>query len=253
MYNYITNTNFGVKKIHFLPQCQSTNDEAWKIIENDETGGNALIYTHHQTAGRGQRGNAWHSEPGKNMLFSVMVRPEKLPAMKMFSANKAVALATAASLRRLSGLDVRLKWPNDLFIGERKLGGILIETRLAGMDVEWLVAGVGINANQTEGLPPGGTSLATALGRTVPPEAWLTETGFCIIEELGKLSSPTLALKYRDLLLFLEEERSFFLDDGSEIRARIADVDEQGRLVLVDGAGGERRYAHREVRYFREG
>lgn len=256
VYNYITNTNFGGKKIHFLPQCQSTNDEAWKIVENEEFGGNALIFTHHQTAGRGQRGNAWHSESGKNMLFSVMVRPKNLSAMEMFSANKAVALACAATLRSLAGpntLDVRLKWPNDLFIGERKLGGILIETRLSGAAVEWLVAGVGINANQVQGLPPSGTSLALELGHEVDADAWLKEIGFGMIDELETLPSPALAGRYRELLLFRVQERDFVLEDGSMLRARIEDVDELGRLVLVDAAGHERRFQHREVRYFQDG
>src|SRR5688572_1227434 len=98
----------------FMPECHSTNDELARLVE---AGPSVLegttVITNNQTSGRGQRGNTWTSEPGKNLTFSFLIKPSFLPAMDQFSLNKAFSLGLLDYLRTILDSDVKVKWPND--------------------------------------------------------------------------------------------------------------------------------------------
>ena len=107
-----------------------------------------VVVAGHQTAGRGQRGNKWCSNAGENLLFSILVRPgEQLRVDKQFSLSQVVALSLHDTMR-CYGIDAKLKWPNDIYVENRKLAGILVELDYSGAFVEQAIIGIGINVNQ---------------------------------------------------------------------------------------------------------
>ena len=93
-----------------------------------------VVSARRQTAGRGQRGNGWEAEEGKNLTFSVFFRPENFRARDQFALSEAVALAVVETLAG-EGIEARVKWPNDIYVGDRKICGILIEHAVMGMNV----------------------------------------------------------------------------------------------------------------------
>ncbi len=119
----------------------------------------AVVTAAYQTAGRGQRGNGWESEPGRNLLFSMLYYPPAgLPPSRQFQISKAVAVAVAETVDRLlDGYDhpeVCIKWPNDIYVGDRKIAGILIENALqSSTRIAHSIIGVGLNVNQREFRP----------------------------------------------------------------------------------------------------
>lgn len=111
-----------------------------------------VIAADSQTAGRGQRGNSWEAEPGKNLTFSLLLEPEHIPARRQFAISRAVALAICDCLRHwLSNHadEIAIKWPNDIYVGNRKICGILIENSLQADRICRTVVGIGLNVNQT--------------------------------------------------------------------------------------------------------
>lgn len=128
-----------------------------------------MVVAREQTAGRGQRGNSWESEPGANLTFSVFVRLPEFPARRQFAVSEAVALAVADTLG-VFGVQAKVKWPNDIYVGDRKICGILIEHALMGAELMHTVIGVGINVNQKRFLSPAPNpvSMRQLLGKETP-------------------------------------------------------------------------------------
>ena len=111
--------------------------------------GFVVVTAENQTAGRGQRGNKWNSNAGENLLLSILVRPgESLAVAKQFALSQAVALALHDAML-CYGIDVRLKWPNDIYVGDKKICGILLESIIGENNDNCVIVGVGINVNQT--------------------------------------------------------------------------------------------------------
>ena len=143
--------------IRHIATAGSTNDEA----RDPQLAHGDVVWAEEQTAGRGQRGHAWSSTPGENLTFSVVLRPTFLPAGEQFLLSEAVTLALVRTFAGY-GIDTRIKWTNDIYAGDRKLVGILIEHHYAGATLDRTVAGIGINVN-TEGFPPELSGTATSL------------------------------------------------------------------------------------------
>ncbi|MCM1369282.1 MAG: biotin--[acetyl-CoA-carboxylase] ligase [Candidatus Amulumruptor caecigallinarius] len=134
-----------MKKI-FIDKTDSTNKY---LLENaGELGNFTMVVAGIQTEGRGQRGNRWESEPGKNLTFSVWHTPVNILAKEQFVISEAVALAVV-DLLATYGISATVKWPNDVYVGDSKICGILIEHSLQGSRICNSRIGVGINVNQT--------------------------------------------------------------------------------------------------------
>lgn len=238
-------TLFVGQKIHYLPTCQSTNDEASALIARTDPAEGTLIRTDNQTAGRGQRGNQWEAKSGENLTVSVILKPTFLSASEQFWLNIAVSLGIYDTLQPLVGDALRIKWPNDLYVSDQKLGGILIENTLHGYSIAWSVVGIGLNVNQTEFSYP----TATSLQQQTP-----LPNGYDLSGLLSRLCE-TLEQRYlqlrsgqRDILktsylqtLYRCQEEHLFESDGRRFRGVIIGVDETGRLAIADGD---------QVRYF---
>lgn len=167
----------------------------------------AVVTAAYQTAGRGQRGNGWESEPGRNLLFSMLYYPPAdLPPSRQFQISKAVALAVAETVDRLldgyGHPEVCIKWPNDIYVGDRKIAGILIENALqSSTRIAHSIIGVGLNVNQREfrSGAPNPVSAVNITGRETPPElvaAWLRQA---LVATLP-LEDAELDLRYRGRL-----------------------------------------------------
>ncbi len=158
-----------------LPRVDSTNAEAWRALEAGEPPG-LLVTAGAQTAGRGREGRAFHSPPGG--LWASLTAASRLPVAALAGTGVALAVAAAEALRETSGLEVTLRWPNDLMIGDLKLGGVLVESRQADAGSTLLVLGLGVNlAMRDQDLAPDLAGIATSVflakGRHVSPDALL--------------------------------------------------------------------------------
>lgn len=216
---------------------------------NDSMPSGTVVAARSQTAGRGQRGNTWEAEPGKNLSFSLLLRPTDIEARSQFRISQAVALGIAGTLGELlQGHDVRIKWPNDIYAGNRKICGILIENSLSGQKISHSIAGIGINVNQTRFVSdaPNPVSIAQLTGRETELEPLLLKVVENIAHELE--TDPTvLHERYMDRLW--SKERMHYRDtaSGREFEAAITGIGPLGHMELTEPDGSRHTYAFKEV------
>ena len=240
--------------VHLL-EVDSTNryvrDEADALWQNRGISDFAVVTAGHQTAGRGQRGNTWNSNAGENLLFSILVRPgETLEVSKQFLLSQAVALCIHDAMK-CYGIDTRLKWPNDIYAGSRKLAGILLELDYSGAFVEQAIIGIGLNVNQ-EYFPP--------MDRVPVSMKMLRERDFTLNDVLATVldffehyytemrfgNRDAIAAEYKRVLLGMNERHTFIDRDG-RFDAVIQDIESDGHLILRHNDGSTSRYAFKEV------
>ena len=167
MYKIPAKTLFMGKDLVFMPECHSTNSFALDRCQQvPPPSDGAIIITDNQFAGRGQRGNAWNAAPGANLTFSIIVKPGFLAIADQFLLNVCTALAVADFLEDQGCREVRVKWPNDVFVGTKKVCGILVESQIRGSQLMWSVIGIGLNINQTNFGVSTATSLSLEIGKS---------------------------------------------------------------------------------------
>ncbi len=226
------------RTVHFFEELESTNDRARELAEDGAAQGE-LVIAEAQLRGRGRRGRAWFSVPGKNLTFSLVLRP-RLPSARAPELTLAAGVALCAVLREAS-FDARIKWPNDLWIADRKVGGILTETASDQAGLRYAILGIGLNVNAQE-FPPelGGiaSSLSLMRGEPVPRvfllaalleslELWLERLqtdGLAAILQHCRTWSATLGRR-------VQVEASPPLDGTAEA------IDETGALLVRDQTG----------------
>ena len=155
-------------KLHYSPVTDSTNSDAIDAARRVAPHGSVYL-ANEQLAGRGRGDHAWDSAAGEGLYVSVLLRP-LLPAVRLPLLPLATGLAAAKAIRSAAGLSVDLRWPNDLLIGPKKVGGILVESKTSGGSVDFVAAGVGINVHQQTfalDLATPATSLELEAGRRV--------------------------------------------------------------------------------------
>lgn len=235
-------------------EVTSTNDVAMHDAVAYRHG--CILTARRQTDGRGQRGNRWSSEPDENLMFSLVLEPEHILVEHQFRISEMAAMAAADAVRTITGGAVAcaVKWPNDLYVGDRKIGGILIEHTLHSEYLSRSVVGIGINVRQREFDPalPNPTSIANELPPDSPvPTPDQVLAAFC----------TAFATRYTqdEVLLHADFMTRLWRGDGKPYRYRdtasgelfeasIAGVDRHtGELTLRLAAGGQRRYWFKEV------
>lgn len=237
---------FGRRKIFHFVETDSTNIRARYLADRGEPEGTVVI-AESQTAGRGRRGRSWFSPLGENVYVSVILRPS-LPPDEISGLTLLASVAAAESLRSLTAIPARIKWPNDLVAGGKKLGGILTQVS-AEMDfVDYVIIGLGLNVNTPEEGFPGdlrdkATSVLLETGTTCSRidllklylerlEDWhgrLLHSGF----------SPVLE-RWRELSDIIGRRVSVDLPNARHT-GKVLDVDSSGALVLMDTEGNQRR------------
>ncbi|MDR0939394.1 MAG: biotin--[acetyl-CoA-carboxylase] ligase, partial [Mediterranea sp.] len=228
-----------------LDETESTNNYLRRLCADGTVEELTTVAADYQTSGRGQRGNSWEAERGKNLLFSVVLYPTFLEARRQFLISQIVSLSIKEELERYTD-GVSIKWPNDIYWRERKICGILIENDLLGRRVSQSVAGVGLNVNQEAfaGSAPNPVSLRQITGEEHELPSMLRDILLRIsayFEELREGAADAIADRYK-LSLFRREGTHPYRDADGEFMARVVDVEPEGRLVLEDVEGSLRRY-----------
>jgi BirA family biotin operon repressor/biotin-[acetyl-CoA-carboxylase] ligase len=249
LYNIPPNTLFVGRNIVYLPSCHSTNDVAASLSKDTNVTEGTTVITNNQTSGRGQRGNSWEAEPGKNLTLSVILKPSFLQASEHFQLNMAVSTACYEFLSQHFPENVYIKWPNDLYYGHKKLGGILIESVIKNNRLEEAVIGIGINVNQEQFFEPKATSMKLSSKVEYSLEKLLPQL-------LTSLEQYYLKLKARDLqyiqknylknLYFFQKKRTF--KANSVFEGKIIGIDHIGRLQ-VETNGEVRSYSFKEIEF----
>ena len=241
----------------FIETINSTND--YLKQHPDET----VVRTAFQTAGRGQQGNGWESERGQNLLFSTRLKTS-LPADEQWSINMLVAVALYKTIHaKLSTLNAKLsiKWPNDLYWGDKKLAGILIEHTLSGGRIADSIVGIGLNLNQTlwRSDAPNPISLKQITGADYDPEQMMQ----AFLNELADLMANASNLKQEYMSALYRREGWYWWEEREvstaptingqrteqSFEAHIADITEHGELVLQTRDNQLRTYHFKQIKY----
>lgn len=256
MQNISPNTLFVGKRFIHLKEVGSTNDFASQLLQKEKLTEGTVIFTDSQTKGKGQFGNHWQSEAGKNIVMSIILYPHFLSIEKQFYLNMAVSLAVTSlltSLQRREELSVKIKWPNDILINKKKVAGILIENTLNGNKINSSIIGIGINVNQTNFSSeiPNATSLKLVTGRD-----------FDILDLVSKLCEQIevrylqlregkydlLKSDYLQSLYCYQETHQFKTKDGI-LLGQILGVTEEGKLI-IESDGKMNYFGFKEVVFF---
>jgi BirA family biotin operon repressor/biotin-[acetyl-CoA-carboxylase] ligase len=230
-------------KLHFEEVTGSTNSDLMLLAESgaDEW---TLVVAGHQETGRGRLGRTWVSSPGSSLLVSVLVRPSSPvsdAAMVTLGAGVCMAYALTAC-----GVQARCKWPNDLVIGDRKLGGILVESSVRGDRLEYAVIGTGVNINQSAtDFPPDLRDTATSivLEEGQPDDRALLHAYLARVREFCDAASPgfhgRVLDSYRNVCDTLGRTVRATVTSGRVVEGRAADLGERGELLLETPSGPE--------------
>jgi BirA family biotin operon repressor/biotin-[acetyl-CoA-carboxylase] ligase len=222
------------------------------LLNSEKVNEGTVIWSHTQTAGKGQGENEWISQSGKNITISMILYPRFLTVESQFMLNKSVSLAVLDFVHTLLPPgSCKIKWPNDIYSGFSKLGGILINNTISGYSFDTSVIGIGININQTRFDPalPNPISVKQILSRETDIEnvmMTLTEKLDHRYDQLKKGDFPLLDHEYRDNLLGINEERKF-RKDVNVFNGFIRDVDLFGRLIIETYNNKRLSFSHKEV------
>ena len=243
----------GCRQIR-LDSVNSTNNYTATLINGNAAEGTVVI-THEQTAGRGQRGNLWISEPGKNLTCTYLLRPKFLRISDQFILNKAIALAAAKAIQQfIPSNDVHIKWPNDIFLQNKKVAGILVETSMQGGHIVSCLAGIGINVNQQQFQAESGNPISIC--EVLETELKLDDVLNALSENLEVLYLQLKAGKFENIdlsynnLLWKKGETHTFYRDGIPFTAEVKCVDEQGCLHLIGEKNQELIFVHGAIQWF---
>lgn len=238
MYKIPANTLFMGHSVVFMPECHSTNDEASRLLESSRhVVEGTVVITDSQTSGRGQRGNTWITEPGKNLTFSLLMKPTFLNAQDQFLLNKAFSLGLYDYLNAMLQATVKIKWPNDMLVNDKKICGILIENQIQGQNIQNSIVGIGLNVNQENFSVPTATSMKV-LGEEFTLENVLHELLGYLEKRYLQLRSGNLEELNSDYLsaLYWIGERHMFKKAEEIFEGEITGIDPYGKLKIhVDG------------------
>lgn len=237
-----------------MDEVDSTN--AYIMRNTSELEAPVMVTAYRQTAGQGQRGNSWEAEPGKNLTFSIFYRPVELPPMAQFSMSEAVALAVVDFLAG-HGIEAKVKWPNDIYVDDRKICGILIRHSVMGAYVSYSVIGVGIDVNQTMFLSdaPNPVSMKQITGESYDLTSLKMEIADIMERRLESIrSSESRERQHVEFMrnLWRGDGREYPFTDtasGETFLAEIVDIAAHGPMTLRLADGAERTYAFKEISF----
>ncbi len=236
-------------EIHYENTVTSTSDHIL-VLDKDM----ALVYSDYQTKGRGQRGNSWESESGKNLTFSFMLKPKEMRADKQFVISKLISISLINTLKR-HNIVATIKWPNDIYVADKKIAGILIENVVtSSCRLSKLICGIGLNVNQSTFVSnaPNPISMGQISNCVFSREDILDV--FC--EEFKKLytlnninDSSTIDKLYWEML-YRREQWCEYVDNQGRFEGMIVGVGQCGELMIEKREGNKRfEYLFKEVSY----
>jgi len=239
-----------------LKLTDSTNNYANSQIRENELVEGTVFLAYEQTSGRGQLKNIWESDPGKNLLFSIVLYPAFLEIRRQFMLSKVVTLGIYQAIHKYVD-DLKIKWPNDIYSGNQKLGGILIENSIMSGSLKSSVIGIGLNVNQTvfHSNAPNPVSLRTLTYQHYDCKTILTEVLSGIDDyyallrngEEGKIDQEFISVLYR------LNERHSFRAERDVFEGEIIGVNEIGQLMIRKTDGEILQFHFKEVEFLQNG
>jgi len=241
--------------IHHIDQVDSTNNYVFELCKKAKVEEGSVYIADEQYAGRGHNQNHWESEKGKNLTLSLVIHPNFIEPAQQFLITQFVSLAITDLLKILENKsDVKIKWPNDIYIGDSKVCGILIQNSIVGNKIDYSIVGIGLNVNQKE------------FHSDAPNPISILN---CIIEEsnLDKLLNSLLSFienRYKQLnnkidLTAIEDEYllnlyrykkvSEFIDNNGSFTGEIVGIGEYGRLIISTESGFLKQYNFKEIEF----
>jgi len=242
------NTLFIGQKTIRLKRTGSTNSYLTNLTAKEKLSEGTVVITQMQERGKGQRGTFWESEPGKNLTLSILLEPTFLKPDEQFILNKVVSLAvlefvclclTSNSSPRgeeHKRSETAIKWPNDIYIGTKKIAGILIENSVSGNKLQQSIIGIGINVNQENFSKklPNPTSFKIVSGKYFDLDECLSQLFTCVESRYLQLKAKHLEKSNKEYLqnLYRFQEWAVYNYKGEKVKAKITGVTKIGKLVL---------------------
>ncbi|MBP8067718.1 MAG: biotin--[acetyl-CoA-carboxylase] ligase [Pedobacter sp.] len=254
MQNNTFSTLFVGQNLIKLSAVDSTNNFLKSLVSNSEPlPEGTVIMADHQFAGRGQQHNKWVVEPGKNLTFSLLLKPTFLPLNHQFLLNMAVSIALNAALTPYLGPDLTIKWPNDVYFKNQKIGGVLIENSIVGNDIKTAIIGIGINVNQRyfEGEL---THKATSVFQILQKDVNLMELLAEVCKELEHLYLQLRAGKHTKIRkvyvekLYQLNKLAYYQKNGEVFEGIIRGVSDIG-LLKMETDSGDQEFNFKEIAF----
>lgn len=250
-------TLFIGKNLLFLTEVESTNTYAMGMLRNVNVMEGTVVHTDHQSRGKGQRGASWNSAVASNITASIILKPGFLKSGESFFLSKISALAlydVLTDVLNSSHYDIKIKWPNDMLVDSKKIAGILIENTYSQQQLQYSVIGIGLNVNQEafHNLSDIATSLRLLTGSEHDRKEVLEK--LCRYLEKWYLmlksgNASQIREVYLNRLKGMNTSMSFKTPDNREFRAKIVDVDREGKLCLEMPDSRIRRFDIKELRF----
>jgi BirA family transcriptional regulator, biotin operon repressor / biotin---[acetyl-CoA-carboxylase] ligase len=236
----------------FYENLPSTNNLTSDLLKQKRLKEGTVIHTNYQSAGRGQAGITWESEDGKNLLISIVLFPSFIHAEDQFNISMTISLGICDFLLRFIP-DSSIKWPNDIYVNNDKIAGILIENSVIGDQIEFTIAGIGLNINQEKFLSsaPNPVSLKMLTGMDYDLSACLTELNADLDKRYKQMISGKLEQIKKEYVskLFYLNEWHHFRDINGIFTGKILTVDEFGRLTVEKLNHKTDNYSFKEIEF----
>ncbi|MGZ2370128.1 biotin--[acetyl-CoA-carboxylase] ligase [Ancylomarina sp. YFZ004] len=243
---------FLPERIIRVNKLDSTNSHANQLLKDTNPSDGTVVMALNQTEGRGQQTNAWESESGKNLTISLILRPNFILAQDQFQISMIISLGVKDYLDTYTDY-VSIKWPNDIYIKDKKIAGILIEQSIMGANLSHSVCGIGLNVNQGKFISDAPNPISLYM---------LTNENYDLENELTKLlgtiekrylqvqggKAPQLEQDYLKNLYWMNEIHEFEDEDG-DFKGKIVGISEFGQLQIKDVDNEIRTYNFKEVSF----
>lgn len=256
MQNNIFSGLFVGQNFVTIKEVDSTNNFLKELASNSKPViEGTVIMAESQYAGRGQQQNGWHAEPGKNLTFSLLLKPVFLPIHVQFDLTRAISLGVFDALHPLLGDRLKIKWPNDIYYADQKLGGMLIENMIQGGQIKNAIVGIGLNINQ-EKFPdnlPNAVSVKQILHRDYDLKGLLYELCKHIERYYLNLKAGKTSLirdEYLTQLYRLNEEKVYRSKEGV-FRGTIKGVKDNGLLIVKNNIDEELEFSLKEIEFLK--
>lgn len=232
----------------YVSECLSTNDFLTQLSKKNNLVEGSYVITDFQFSGKGQRNNSWESKRGQNLLFSILFKPQ-IPLNHVFKLHIVTSLAIKEILENLGLKEVKIKWPNDIYVSDKKISGILIQTQIFKKNINQAIVGIGLNVNQTKFNNFHATSIFKETKRKY------------FLNDIFDLLKKSIEIRYQDIhrsteklfneyLMNLYKFKQYqnFIYNGKTLNGRIVDVLRDGR-ISIEVNGEKQKFDFGSVRF----
>jgi len=235
--------------IHFK-EIESTNSVALACIKDKSVQEHVVIITDFQKNGAGQREKSWESERGMNLLMSVILTPN-IVLKEQFQLVIFTSLAICDLLNEIQLKDVKIKWPNDILIRDKKVAGILIQNKVKSDKISHSVIGVGLNVNQMvfKEYSPKATSIFSELSKEINLNKIRDKLLYFMEKRYDEIKNGKNLMKEYQKNLYLKGQKSYFLIDGKKVVGIIKSVTSSGKLIVEIDERGEKEFFLNEIKF----